>query len=626
MMTILLTQPFRTLFVEALIAFIVALIFGFLMAKPKKEDKPQGEKLKGALATGLFTLMFTVVLLLLMTIPFRNGQLPLHHLELSPGQFSADTASHLANTYLILEISVWTMMLAAIAGYFFNQGQGTFMLGVFAFLAAALCAGAAAVPFYPFNFPNTTWFLLVVIALIGVALAFAFSQLVLENKKTLLPLIVLWLEYAFSCWLGYYVAGRIGFLLITLPSQCLFVVFLYYTSIISLPIRNFESIPTFLNIFSFDDRETVDPPKFFGLFPSKENSQHKPAFRSLVTYNLGTNYPYYVIEDWRNRESLGQEKPEPRVTGNPFGEFFSGPGIVLNSCDHMAVSATGAAFTIHPPGLSFTEIFQTLYMDVDLRPQHRGMTIKAETKDGIPVTIFTFMPHRIGTGGKTVELGGSYPYDEEAVLKAVYNNATVEHDWRRENGKAIETVKEIPWHELVYLKGPAILKDIISRYTCDELHQTHDAQGNSRDPRSEIASEFSTRIREEMAPLGIEMVGGGISNIVVPEHVSEQRVTNWKAKWENKIAIEVGKAEAEMTQQFGEMQNQIQLDILGKLTGILEKAEHDHIRQDLLMRQLIEAMGLNVPQDVDTLQELLLRRAGVVGKSNGKSKESEGKK
>lgn len=564
MPAILFTRPMFILMVEIVLASLLALVIGYVLNK------------KGGIQAGLWTGAATTIanLLLLGAVLFLSKYfLPFNQLAINAGQFSPDTASHLANTYLVFEVAIWTTMLAAVVGYTFSTDEGLLILTSATTVAAAVCITVAAIPFYPFGFRDTSWILAIGVALVGVAGAWIFSQNVLDNHGFPV-LIILWFEYVLACWIGYLVAGRIGFLLITLPAQVLLGALLYFVS--------------------------------WTILPTQDPKQRNQVFRSLLTFNLGTQYPYYVIEDWRNRSTLGQKKPEPRVPGNPYGEEFAGPGIILNRCDQAAVTSAGGKFVIHPPGLTFTEKFQTMYTDVDLRVQHRVLNVEAETKDGIKVTVLGFLPHRIQSEQKVPELEQAYPYDEDTV-KRVIANAIVEHDWKGTPEGVADNIKTIPWNEQVKLKAAAIIKDIIANYTCNELHQPGD-------PRVDIANQFSSRMKAAMEPFGIEMMGGGISNIFVPDKVHDQRIKSWEAKWEEKIEVAVGKAEAEVEQELCQVEGEVRTELLQQLTEILMTVDQNR-REGLIIQQLIEALGVKVFDESSSLTrvveqaELLKRQA-----------------
>ena len=664
-------------------------------------------------------------------------------------------------------------------------------------VGAILSFAVAILPFDLFKIPNTTWAAGIAIVFL-IAMAFvAYSEAMLKQKMAR-TLMVASFGLCVSCWAGYRIAGQIGLLLITLAADIGFWIAL----------RRFAAFAV----------------------PTENEEQSAQVFQSLLTFSLGTNYPFYVIKDWKKLETAKELLPEPCVPGNIFGQFFAGPGIVLTGCDHLAVTTEGRNLTVHPPGLGFTHQFERLYADVDLRPQLRATTIKAVTKDGIAVKIFTFMPHRIWADERSVALGQSYPFDEDAVRRAVYKHAVVEHSWERDStGRAIVGASQTPWHELILKVSPPILKDIISTYTCNELHMTSkdpdrfkypqdidgiggafelealsagdyggDAdkirqylalrfsydeikdlafdlgagyevlqkqteeelaralanamkpatklgclvvevwrrrpgqylptlfsklrhcsppqkvqlildpsdqagldlselqaalahqfgtgkgqisiigatQGNTRilvgipekqlasqdlaqinslgkyqkvsmiacddldpagqrawrfaacaglravswedaltetrerDPRGEIAGKFVARLREEMKPLGIDVIGGGISNIVVEDPaVLQQRIENWKAKRERDIEIAVAEAEARAKLQIGQIRYELEQELLTELAQILEKVDKDkeHVRMDALALELWGSMdrrlGVSGPPPTELIIE-----------------------
>lgn len=463
--------------------------------------------------------------------------------------------------FVMLEIAVWAYVLGGFLGYFLSKMMGTLLVQVFAMLTALVCI-YSAVLLGGLNEWLAALGLLVVMILIGTIGARFFSKAILRGQGAK-PVGILWLGFCATCLIGYWVAGRLGTFTITLPTLLIFWGFLYYLSRFILPLQN---------------------------------DQRSQAFRSLITFTLGTNYSYYVIEDWRNQENCEQQTPDPRVPGNAFNQFLAGPGIILNDANHVAVTTTGFKLRVIPPGLSFTEKYEELYAVVDLRPQlriHKG--IKTETKDGITVSTLTFMPHRIGADGRQPALGKSYPYNEDDVLKAVFREGVIEHKWARDDEEqATEDISKTLWDELVLIMGPPILKDIILDYKCNELHMPEGPR--PRDPRVEIVKAFKSRMKEAMKPFGIEMVGGGISNIVPPDEVVEQRIRNWEAKWKRQIEVELGEIKAEKIRQSASVWTEGQLQMMDTISRMLERDDLE-ISEEALVFQLLDALTKEDPSE-----------------------------
>jgi regulator of protease activity HflC (stomatin/prohibitin superfamily) len=430
------------------------------------------------------------------------------------------------------------VVLAAYLGYFFDKDLGAFLL-------AALTAAASGLRL--FAAMKWGWAgLLATMLLVGAAGAVLGYQLSKHRGARFVAFLWFW-----SCAISLIIYGHddwVPLFTIALPSIILFWGGLFFLS--------------------------------GSILPPQEGIRdwRQKAFRSLVTFALGTNYPYYVIEDWK------KEPLEPRVEGNINRKFLAGPGIVITSCDHSVTISNGLRFMgVRTPGLTFTSTYDRVYAVVDLRPQLRSFLVKAETKDGVPVTVFTFTPFRISVGEHQPRLGASYPFDEDAVFRAVHDQP-IEHKWRRDDdGQAIEKQDKVPWDELVPIMAPPLLKDIIVEYTCDGLC----APG---DPRTEIKQKFKERIAKEMEPCGIQILGGGISNIVpADEGVIKQRIESWKADWKRKIEIELGKGEAEVAQQLESARAQAQLDVVVNLAGVLTRTD-EAMSEKVIALRLIEAI------------------------------------
>jgi regulator of protease activity HflC (stomatin/prohibitin superfamily) len=244
-----------------------------------------------------------------------------------------------------------------------------------------------------------------------------------------------------------------------------------------------------------------------------------------MTFSMGTNYPYYFVD----REG----QVDTRVEGNPFLRYFAGPGIVYTDCHHAAyVSDSVFNNRVFEPGLNFTGKFDLPPQIVDLRPQLRAFPVDALTKDGIPINVATFIPFKISSGQQTVKLGHPFPANQESIQAAVTcglvdktegNNGEQKHEW---DG------------QLVPLLATPIVQDVISHYKMDELC-------GPDNPRKEIANKIIQRVTEELKPLGLQVIGGGIGNLMPDDAVLDRRLDTWRAKWESKNLEKFGPKEHE---------------------------------------------------------------------------------
>jgi len=533
---------------ELILASLLAGLLGFLIARTK----------------GALTLLFqTLVLngLLLWVVWATPSWLSLYHLVWNDWWYPSN---YLGVIGLLLEITFLTTPWSGAVWYLLNdEGDAASqqsswswnaVLNVF-ILGSTLVLGLVEV--YLFNMGFGTSILASGLFIFSLGLVLLGGLGLLFHSTAWWKIPALWSGFFMLLAVGYVAAGRLGLYFIFLPALAFISILWYFLSQQVLPV--------------------TDP------------AQRRPAFKGLLGFIFGRHYPFYVIGDWQKGEAAEKKIPAPTVSGNPFSRSFSGPGIILNDSNHLALMWDGYYPRICPPGLGFTRKYEELYAAVDLRPQLRGATVKAETSDGIVTQTYIFMPHRIDQGGEKVRLGYAYPYDAEAVEKAVYENAYMDHKWwRDEEGLAHEEVQRIPWHELIVMQGPEILKQIIAKYKCNELHYSRKDQN----PRVAIAGAFVKGLRAEMRPLGIDLIGGGISNITISEKVEAQRIENWKAKWKAKIELEVGKEEAAVTLSLENIWAEAQLDVLQELVDILADSS---VTRETAAFQLLSALHGNRP-------------------------------
>lgn len=577
------------LLVEAILVCLFALPLGVLVVHARSGSALSTGEDVGLLRTIPSDLLFYLLTVLLSIVPtlllarwlFVPDSLSHHELAALIGPYAFNTVGA---AVLALEVHVCfsplLLALAYLLGGKHSLGRLVFRIMVFVgplivlLIFPALLLGPAL------------GLLLLALSIYGLGFLMAYAIAFWGRASKKWRLVSVWTGFYFLCALVAFMIGRLGLLLIFMPAVLGFLVALRVLAGLALP--------------------------------TESASDRWSAFRALLTFGMTTNFPFYYIEDWQTRETRGQPLPEPRVEGNPFRKYFSGPGVVLTDANHLGVLWDGFKFRVPQPGLAFTGPFEQLHAAVDLRPQLRVATIEAETADGIVTKTLIFAPHRIAAGGRQLELGSSYPYDEEALLCAVCDNSYIEHHFSRNTEQlAEEKLERKPWYELALMFAPPILKSLMVMRTCDELHK-------SGTTRAEIAAEFVYRLREQLADVGIELVGGGLSNINVSEEVSEQRIANWEAKWKCKIEIELGKEEAEITRKLDSIWAEAQLAVYKELADILQQAET--LDADAIAFQLVDALA-TLPAEPKNVQELppfmwsLMRRGRSLGggRTDGRS-------
>jgi hypothetical protein len=478
----------------------------------------------------------------------------------------------------MLGLGLAMICVAALLGYFLQRGCGTLLLAVAAMLATGLSLAGAALG---------GWIgLLVAVLTVGLLAYVAGDKL--GGRRGARTISLMWLGFCLSCGIGYWIGGQIGLLAVTLPAIILFLVNLYVSSLFLLPLR--------------------------------DRSQHKEAFRSLLTFALGTNYPYMVIKD---------RKLEERVKGSPFKAFLSGPGIIITGCDHVVVLTNGARIKDpEEPGLTFTGRFEVVQSIIDLRPQLRTFLVDAHTLDGIAIRVLTFVAFRICWGGQKPTLGKPYPFQAQAVLQAITNEVVESHQDHKHN-----------WDDLVEIQATRVMRDIISRYRFDDfllaigpfatgpedilLRYEPDQQPSPSDPRREpryrIRDEMVARLKKEMRVCGIEVIGGGISNLApVDEQANEQRVVNWRTKWQTRIALAHAEGEARGARLVEFAKVAVEQDLWITVAKMLDESLRDGVKMsdELLAATLVASLermaekhSIKDQLPVDTKQRLAYLRS-----------------
>lgn len=368
-----------------------------------------------------------------------------------------------------------------------------------------------------------------VIAVITVAGLGAFVGRKLGNSRTSERrasyfICGLWLGYCLASWIGYRAGRWIGLLTITIPAVVLLWLSLYYLSRHLLPLDTDQ--------------------------PTSE------AFRSLITFWLGTNYPYYALE---------QRTKVERVPGNQYTMLLAGPGIFLAGPDHVVAVSDGMRFKgVRGPGVVFTRAFEGIQEPMDLRPQLRATPVEALTKDGICLKFTTYGLFQLDAGERQPTLGAPFPFRARSVFKA-FHKRPMEIRRQERDGEIVEQRERRQWEDMYEIVGKHVAQDIIGEYTFDELCEPFRPD---EDPRGRIAREYREKLNEAIREYGIRVRGAGVSNLLPAERdlVLRRRVANWQAEWQRRMMEQRGEAEAEGERLMGQARAQVQAEIIERIS------------------------------------------------------------
>lgn len=352
--------------------------------------------------------------------------------------------------------------------------------------------------------------------------------------------------------------------------------------------------------------------------------RRRMALRSLLSFLLGTNFPYYVVIDEKITERTedsrtwlpDKERLVKRLSGDLFGNFMAGPGIVLTGCDHTVAISTGLRVKgAKGPGIVFTYAAESPTHVLDLRTQLRAFPVEAITKDGIAVKVITFLPFRIGAGSEQPVLGKGFPYRASDAFKAICADQTYHTDI----SQSPESMKELRWYDLPELFGERIVRDIISRYSFDELYAPFELQDESTPiPRLKIAAELRERLDQILPAYGIQRVGGGISNLMpVDPGVIERRIRSWQSVWTRRIMLQLADGQSRRLQLVERARAQAQIDLILAIGKRLEQMRNLNmdgivfyfvsVLEELANRPTLRRL---LPHDTDQVLKEALRAVG----------------
>ena len=223
-----------------------------------------------------------------------------------------------------------------------------------------------------------------------------------------------------------------------------------------------------------------------------------------------------------------------------------GPGRIAVQAGDVAVTELNGRFhRILGPGAHTLDRLEYIYALLDLRPQERiAKVVRLHTGDGIEIKADIAIAFRLDTGEEIPTQNVPYPYSEEAVCMAVYNQTVLP------DGSVSG------WDNAPLNSAKMNLVNIIGRYKLDELLHARSAA----DPYLAIRTELIQKIRPFLINQGIELTGVHISRLELPPDVANQYIKYWRTHWETQVKLqevdgaamsleemEVARADAEMT-------------------------------------------------------------------------------
>lgn len=193
--------------------------------------------------------------------------------------------------------------------------------------------------------------------------------------------------------------------------------------------------------------------------------------------------------------------------------------------------------------------FEKIRGIVDLRIQRRTKTLRAITRDGIPVRVESQLEFRVR------------PNDSKAIQDALYP-LTVQEDGMVTN-----------WADLMTTLGTGEIENLLTRYRLDELTQIRIvSQGESMagvSVRQEIQTEAETIATDVLKRYGGELVGLRMKSFMFDQDevqgVPKQRLESWQTYWDNRAELERLKGAKEAVRKILTAQSNSELEFIRKI-------------------------------------------------------------
>lgn len=223
-----------------------------------------------------------------------------------------------------------------------------------------------------------------------------------------------------------------------------------------------------------------------------------------------------------------------------------GPGRIAVTAGDVAVTELNGRFhRILGPGSHMLDRLEFVHAILDLRQQERtAADVPLVTRDGIEVSADVTITFRLEMGEELPSKSNPYPYDEEAVRLAAFNETILADG-------VVSTWDNAPLNSV-----KTNLTKIVANYQLDELLHTR----QNDDPFQAIRNDLVYQVRPFLINQGIELLSLHISRLNLPANVSAQYIQYWQTHWETQIhlqkadgeamaleEVEIARAEAEMT-------------------------------------------------------------------------------
>lgn len=225
---------------------------------------------------------------------------------------------------------------------------------------------------------------------------------------------------------------------------------------------------------------------------------------------------------------------------------IGGPGKIALGASEVAVTEiNGRRARVLGSGRQILSPYEYVHAVLDLREQERTVeSVPLRTKDNIEVTAAFTLVFRVLRGETVPSKSKPYPYDEEAVKLAAYEQTVLA------NGMLSD------WLYRPILSTKSKLTETVAKYQLDELMHP---SGHSDEPYLTLQRQVLRAARADLVRNGIDLVSVHIQQLKPQKEVEAQYIAYWQSQWQSKVKlseadgnataveeIEIARAEAEV--------------------------------------------------------------------------------
>lgn len=251
---------------------------------------------------------------------------------------------------------------------------------------------------------------------------------------------------------------------------------------------------------------------------------------------------------------------------------------ILRSHQVLSLIKGGGFSRAAGPGFIILFKKESIRQMIDLRKHSRAGTVKANTRDGIPVEFLTFVDFQVWQTGDPIQPGSAvYQYEPDAVFRVSYvDNIT-------------DKQESLHWADVVL---PLVVDQMIieiGRYSLEELYAT-DADG--RGPMDDIKQRVQHNLARNELLNGVEILSVGAGNFILRESMREQLIKQWQAQWKQRIKTTKARGNAEAELRLKHARARAQIDLIETITQSIINAQRDQgvALTEVIALRMIEAM------------------------------------